>query len=107
MIDCEPHSRIAAAFLDSAALNKLCDLARLAVGPEELPDVSDKLTRIVAFVDQLQAVDTDTVSPMAHPLDQPQRLRVDRVTETNERDRFQANACSVERGLYLVPKVIE
>jgi aspartyl-tRNA(Asn)/glutamyl-tRNA(Gln) amidotransferase subunit C len=93
--------------LDSAAINKLCDLARLAVGREELPDVSDKLTRIVAFVDQLQAVDTADVSPMAHPLDQPQRFRADCVTESNERDRFQANAGSVERGLYLVPKVIE
>lgn len=93
--------------MDSEAINKLCDLARLAIDPAELPDVSDKLTRIIALVDQLQAVDTAGVDPLAHPLDQPQRLRTDRVTEHNERDRLQANAERVERGLYLVPKVIE
>ena len=93
--------------LDSETINKLCDLARLAVDPAELPDVASKLSRIVALVDELQAVDTAGVNPLAHPLDQPQRLRADRVTERNERDRFQANAERVERGLYLVPKVIE
>ena len=93
--------------MDSEAINKLCDLARLAVDTAELRDVSDKLTRIVAFVDQLQAVETSDVIPLAHPLDQPQRLRADRVTEHDGRERFQANAQRVEQGLYLVPKVIE
>jgi aspartyl-tRNA(Asn)/glutamyl-tRNA(Gln) amidotransferase subunit C len=36
-----------------------------------------------------------------------QRLREDRITETNQRDHFQAIAPQVENGLYLVPKVIE
>lgn len=69
--------------------------------------MSAKLTEIVRFVDQLQAADTSGVTPMAHPLDQPQRLRADEVTETDQRERYQANASATERGLYLVPKVIE
>ena len=93
--------------LDSHAINKLCELARLAIEEAELPDVSSKLTRIVALVDELQAVDTSGVIPLAHPLDRPQRLRVDHVTEQDDRDRFQANAARVARGLYLVPRVIE
>jgi aspartyl-tRNA(Asn)/glutamyl-tRNA(Gln) amidotransferase subunit C len=67
----------------------------------------DKLSRIVDFVDQLQAAATDDVLPMAHPLNMSQRLRADEVTESNERDEFQKNATSVEGGYYLVPKVIE
>jgi aspartyl-tRNA(Asn)/glutamyl-tRNA(Gln) amidotransferase subunit C len=52
-------------------------------------------------------VDTAGVVPMAHPLDMAQRLRTDDVTETNQREHFQAIAPRVEAGLYLVPKVIE
>lgn len=107
MIECELHSQAAVVSLDSQAIGKLCELARLAIGEAELPDVSSKLTRIVALVDELQAVATTNVSPLAHPLDRPQRLRSDRVTEHNDRDRLQANAARIGHGLYLVPKVIE
>jgi aspartyl-tRNA(Asn)/glutamyl-tRNA(Gln) amidotransferase subunit C len=93
--------------LTSDDINKLCLLARLAIGDGEMEDVRRKLTDIVALVDELQAVDTAGVEPLAHPLEQPQRLREDIVTETDEHERFQSNAPSVEQGLYLVPKVIE
>ena len=59
------------------------------------------------MVDQLQAVDTHNLEPMANPLDATQRLRPDKVTQSNRRDAFQAIAPAVENGLYLVPKVIE
>jgi aspartyl-tRNA(Asn)/glutamyl-tRNA(Gln) amidotransferase subunit C len=68
-----------------------------------LKDLSD----ILEFVAQMNAVDTEAVTPMAHPLDLPQRLRADEVTEENQRDLFQAIAPLTEAGLYLVPKVIE
>jgi aspartyl-tRNA(Asn)/glutamyl-tRNA(Gln) amidotransferase subunit C len=61
----------------------------------------------VEFVDQLQAASTDDVLPMAHPLNMSQRLRVDAVTETDERDFVQENAPATENGYYLVPKVLE
>ena len=67
----------------------------------------DKLSRIVDFVDQLQAAPTDDVLPMAHPLNMAQRFRADEITESDERDELQKNAPSVEKGYYLVPKVIE
>lgn len=82
-------------------------LARLSLDENDIDDVVDKLSSIVNFVDQLQAAPTDNVLPMAHPMDQAQRLRADRVTEPNERDRIQQNAPEVRDGLYLVPKVIE
>ncbi|HLF10288.1 MAG TPA: Asp-tRNA(Asn)/Glu-tRNA(Gln) amidotransferase subunit GatC [Gammaproteobacteria bacterium] len=88
-------------------IRKLCLLARLEITAEELADVSAKVSSIVAMVDQLQAVDTAGVAPMAHPMDRPQRLRDDVVTEADRHELYQRNAPLVERGLYLVPKVIE
>ena len=82
-------------------------LARLRLAESEVGDVADKLSRIVDFVDQLGAADTANVSPMAHPLNQSQRLRADVVTEADAREQIQANAPAVQDGLYLVPKVIE
>jgi len=82
-------------------------LARLKLADDEFAETVDKLSRIVDFVDQLSQADTSDVVPMAHPLNQAQRLRPDVVTETVDRDRFQQNAPLVEGGFYLVPKVIE
>jgi aspartyl-tRNA(Asn)/glutamyl-tRNA(Gln) amidotransferase subunit C len=52
-------------------------------------------------------VDTDSIEPMSNPLDATQRLRADEVTEGNQRDKFQMAAPSVERGFFLVPRVVE
>ena len=92
---------------ESQDIDKLCDLARLEIGSDERADLVEKLTNIVAMVGQLAAVPTEGVEPMAHPLDRPQRLRDDVVTEEDRHELYQRNAPAVERGLYLVPKVIE
>jgi len=52
-------------------------------------------------------VDTENVAPLAHAFDAVQRLREDRVTETNRRDELQQIAPETKDGLFLVPKVIE
>lgn len=93
--------------LDKDQVQQIAVLARLSLRDDEVAEVTDKLSRIVDFVDQLSQADTDGVVPMAHPLDVAQRLRPDAVTEANERDRIQENAPSVGGGLYLVPRVIE
>jgi aspartyl-tRNA(Asn)/glutamyl-tRNA(Gln) amidotransferase subunit C len=51
--------------------------------------------------------DTEAIQPMAHPMDQMQRLRPDVATEENQRQTFQSIAPQIENGLYLVPKVID
>ena len=93
--------------LTRSEVEKVAHLARLQIRDDEIPGFVDNLSRIIDFVDQLQAVDTEHVLPMAHPLDMAQRLRPDRVTESDQRERYQANAPRVASGLYLVPKVIE
>lgn len=85
----------------------IAHLARIEIGEDEIAGVGDKLGRIVDFVDQLRAVDTAGIVPMAHPLDMAQRLRADEVTETDRRALYQQNATAVMGGLYTVPRVIE
>lgn len=93
--------------IGAAEVAQIAHLARLAVEAPQAERYARDLSDILAFVEQLSAVDTDGVSPMAHPLDMAQRLRPDEVTETDQRGRFQAIAPAVEDGLYLVPRVIE
>ena len=93
--------------LDKDQVQHIAMLARLRLADDEFDETVDKLSRIVDFVDQLSQAETDGVVPMAHPLNESQRLRADEVTEVDEREALQENASSVENGLYLVPKVIE
>ena len=93
--------------LDKDQVQHIAMLARLKLANDEFDETVDKLSRIVDFVDQLSQAETDGVVPMAHPLNETQRLRADEVTEVDEREALQENASSVENGLYLVPKVIE
>ena len=93
--------------LSKQQVQHIATLARLQLAEDEFDDVVAKLSSIVDFVDQLQQAPTDDVIPMAHPLNQTQRLRPDVVTECDERDAIQGNAPAVSDGFYLVPKVIE
>lgn len=88
-------------------VENIAHLARLRISDDEIPGYVDNLSRIIDFVAHLDAAQTDHVQPMAHPLNMSQPLREDVVSESDQRDHFQANASSTERGLYLVPKVIE
>ena len=88
-------------------IEKVAVLARIRVDDEQISALEKDLGNILDLVDQLGAADTDSVQPMAHPLDAVQRLRADEVTETDQRERFQAIAPATENGLYLVPRVIE
>jgi len=93
--------------LGIADVAKIAHLARLAIREAEAPAYARNLSAILELVEQMNAVDTTGVAPMAHPLDMAQRLRADEVSESNQREHFQAIAPQVEAGLYLVPKVIE
>jgi len=88
-------------------IQHLSDLCQLELSSAEREAVAEDLIRIIRMVDQMQAVATDGVEPLAHPLDARQRLRADEVTETVDRELFQAGAPAVDAGLYLVPRVVE
>ena len=93
--------------LDADAIKKIAYLARLKIDEADVPGYVNNLSNIIDLVEEMGAVDTEGVVPMSHPMDAVQRLREDVVTETNQREVFQAIAPKTEDGLYLVPQVIE
>jgi len=86
---------------------RIARLARIELSTAERDATRDQLNGILGFIEQLQAVDTTGIEPMAHAVDVVQRLRPDVVTESDRRAEFQAVAPETEAGLYLVPRVVE
>lgn len=88
-------------------VQRIAHLARLEISESEAITTQNHLNGIFELIEQMQAVVTVGVEPMAHAQDLSQRLRIDAVTEEDRRAVFQAVAPETEAGLYLVPKVIE
>lgn len=93
--------------LTEADIKRIARLARIAVTEQETQTIRGELSNIFQLIETMQAVDTKGIVPMSHSQDMVQRLREDRVTESNQRALFQSVAPQVDAGLYLVPKVIE
>jgi len=88
-------------------VKKIAHLARLGIAEQDVGHYAKDLSGVLELMTQMGYLNTDGVTPMAHPLDQMQRLRADVVTEIDQRDHFQTIAPQTEAGLYLVPKVID
>ena len=93
-------------------VKRIAHLAQLDMNEQQSATALDQLNGIFALAEQMQAVDTDGVAPLSHPLAAHMnnialRLREDAATETNRREAYQAVAPATQDGLYLVPKVIE
>ena len=93
--------------LDLAQVHRVADLARIDISDSEAERVLAQLNDIFRMIETMQAVDTEGIEPMAHPLGGAQRLRDDVVTVSHERAANLANAPLQENGLFLVPRVIE
>ncbi len=88
-------------------VNKVAALASLKINPKEANHYLKNLQEILKLANQMDTVDTDAIPAVAHCFDVIQRLRPDRVTETNTRERLQQLTTHVQAGLYCVPPVIE
>lgn len=92
-------------------VHKVARLAQLELAPSEATQTLTHLNNIFTLVDQMAAVDTTGVEPLSHPIAMiqamQQRLRVDAVTETDQRTANMANAPQQQADLFLVPKVID
>lgn len=97
--------------LTSQDIARVANLARLELRPDETDRILGQINGFFALVDQMDAVDTGGVEPLAHPAailgNVALRLRDDIASEPNQREASQVSAPAVERGLFLVPKVIE
>ncbi|HKI75218.1 MAG TPA: Asp-tRNA(Asn)/Glu-tRNA(Gln) amidotransferase subunit GatC [Pseudomonadales bacterium] len=93
--------------VDRDTVKAMADLAKLRLEASDVADYAQSMSEILDLVEEMRAVDTDGVTPLAHPLDARQRLREDKATETSDRERLQVLAPEVSDGLYLVPRVVE
>jgi len=99
--------------LTPADISRIANLARLELSPAESDRMLARINGFFAIVEQMRAVDTTGIEPLAHPTmgavagQAALRLREDVASEPNQREANQQSAPAVERGLFLVPKVIE
>ena len=97
--------------LNSNDIDRIANLARLALAPDQAQRMQGQINDFFNIVEQMRAVDTTGIEPLAHPVaaiqDITLRLRDDIASEPNQREANQRSAPAVERGLFLVPKVIE
>ena len=87
-------------------IETIASLAQLEVNEDSMELYSNELSNIMEMIRSMQDIDTDAIEPMPHPQDIELRLRVDEVTEIEQRDELQAIAPQTSDGLYLVPKVL-
>jgi len=88
-------------------IKQIAHLARIGLDEAALEPLRDDLSTVLGLVEQLNAIETKGVEPMAHPGNAELRLRPDNVSEENQRKTLQAPAPAVEQGYFLVPRVIE
>ena len=97
--------------LTSSDIARIANLARLELDAAEAERIRAQMNNFFGIVEAMRAVDTTGLEPMAHPVaaiqDVALRLRDDTVSEPNQREANQRSAPAVDRGLFLVPKVIE
>ena len=97
--------------LSTQDIARIANLARLELSSLESERMLTRINGFFDIVEKMRAVDTAGIEPLAHPMDAIQevalRLREDRASESIDREANQQSAPAVERGLFLVPKVIE
>lgn len=93
--------------INNDELKQISFLAKLSISNSELSATAKDLNNILALAEQLSEIDTDGITPMAHPLHMTQRLREDKVTEQDQSTSFQSIAPKTGKQHYLVPTVIE
>ena len=90
---------------------RIANLARLELSDSESERMLSQMNNFFGIVEKMQAVDTNGVTPLSHPVAAIEeialRLRDDVVSEPNNREANQRSAPAVEKGYFLVPKVIE
>ena len=93
--------------VDTKTVRRIAHLARIAVADDEIPHLQEQLNAILAFVEQLAAVDVANIEPMTSVTPMAMKTRQDKVTDGGIPDAIIANAPAHEHHFFLVPKVVE
>ncbi len=93
--------------INSTQIKHLSKLASIAVNEQQCQTLTSELNGILTIIEKMQQVNTDMVTPMAHPRDEQATLRSDTITESDLRQQFLPLAPKVSKDLFIVPKVIK
>jgi aspartyl-tRNA(Asn)/glutamyl-tRNA(Gln) amidotransferase subunit C len=93
--------------VDSATVRRIAHLARIAVEDAEVERLGGELNAILAFVEELSAVDVEGVEPLTSVLPMQMKKRADVVTDGGKADDILANAPARDDHYFVVPKVVE
>lgn len=93
--------------IDKATVAKIARLARIKIEDDKLDHMAGEISKILAFVEQLDEVNTDNIPPMASVVDAKLKWREDKVSDGGIQDKVLKNAPRAEYGFFAVPKVIE
>ena len=93
--------------MNTQELNKLAFLARLKIKPNEQDALSDSLQDVLKFIEHLDLAESETIEPLAHPLEVFQRLRTDQPDQSNQLEQIRTVAPNMQEGFYIVPKIID
>jgi aspartyl-tRNA(Asn)/glutamyl-tRNA(Gln) amidotransferase subunit C len=93
--------------VDHATVRRIAHLARVKLAEAEVPHLAQELNAILAFVEELSAVDVEDVEPMTSVMPMRMKQRADVVTDGGIADAIVANAPASEDHFFVVPKVVE
>ena len=93
--------------MNKETIIKISDLAKIDIKDDQIDGILTSLEKILNLVDEMNSVNTDSVTPMSHPLNLKQELRKDIVEAFNERELFPKNNKHTDNGYYIVPKIID
>jgi len=93
--------------VDQATVRRIAHLARIAVEDKDVPHLQQELNAILAFVEELDAVDVEGVEPMTSVVPMKMKMRADAVTDHAGAEAVVANAPRHEDYFFTVPKVVE
>jgi len=92
--------------LDTQTIEKLLTLSQIQLEEADRDALAKELDKILAFIEDMQSIDTENILPLAHPVDIDQPMREDKAVLEINRAEFQDVAPNVQDGYYIVPKVI-
>jgi len=93
--------------IDEAQVRHISHLSRLNPTDDEVQLFSRQLSAILAYVEQLNEVDTTDVPPTAHALPVRNVFRADEPKESLTPDEALANAPQRDGNFFAVPKVLD
>jgi aspartyl-tRNA(Asn)/glutamyl-tRNA(Gln) amidotransferase subunit C len=93
--------------IDKDKIKHTAKLARISLDENKVESLSKDLSNIFKFIEKLNKISTDKVSPLTSILDQSLRTREDKVTDGGIRDRILVNSPNKNEEFFIVPKVIE